>query len=65
MKPGREIENGLKQLEPVDRQVHPAWRSLIRFCDEMRHGEIECLKIQDGIPVIAEVTRKKIRFQHQ
>ena len=43
--------------------LHPAWRALVRHCADLRHGEIERLKIQDGLPVLAEVTRKKIRFQ--
>jgi hypothetical protein len=42
--------------------LHPAWRALVRYCADLRHGEIERLKIQDGFPVLAEVTRKKIRF---
>jgi hypothetical protein len=29
---------------------------------EMGHGEIENLKIQDGLPVLAEVTRRKVKF---
>jgi len=29
----------------------------------MRHGEIERLSIQDGVPVLAEVTKKKVRFR--
>ena len=36
----------------------------VRFCQELRHGEIERLKIQDGLPVLAEVTKKKIKFGH-
>jgi len=42
--------------------VHPAWLRLIRYCAEVGHGEIEKLKIQDGLPMTAEVTTKKIRF---
>lgn len=42
--------------------IHPAWRALFRYCAELKHGEIERLKIQDGIPVLAEVTKKKIKF---
>jgi len=42
--------------------LHPAWRALVRYCAELRHGEIERLKIQDGLPVLAEVTKKKIKF---
>ena len=43
-------------------ELHPAWRAFIRFCRELRHGEIERLSIQDGLPVLAEVTTKKVKF---
>ena len=42
--------------------VHPAWLRLIRYCAELGHGEIEKLKIQDGLPIVAEVTTKKVKF---
>ena len=42
--------------------IHPAWSAFVRHCQELRHGEIECLKIQDGLPVLAEVTTKKVKF---
>ncbi len=42
--------------------IHPAWLRLIRFCGELGHGEIEKLKIQDGLPMAAEVTTKKVKF---
>ena len=42
--------------------VHPSWLRLIRYCAEMGHGEIEKLKIQDGLPIIAEVTTRKVKF---
>ena len=42
--------------------LHPAWRAFIRYCSEMRHGEIERLCIQDGVPVLAESTTKKVKF---
>jgi hypothetical protein len=42
--------------------VHPAWQRLMRYCRELGHGEIEKLKIQDGVPMIAEVTTRKIKF---
>ena len=45
-----------------DTDLHPAWRAFLRFCAELRYGEIEGLKIQDGLPVLAEVTRKKVKF---
>jgi len=44
------------------RPLHPAWFSFIRHCHELRHGEIERLVIQDGLPVLAEVTRRKVKF---
>ena len=43
-------------------ELHPAWQALIRFCRELKHGEIERINIQDGLPVSAEVIRKKIRW---
>ena len=42
--------------------VHPAWLRLMRYCAELGHGEIEKLKIQDGLPMGAEVTKKRIKF---
>ncbi|MGI9166060.1 MAG: hypothetical protein ACR2G5_06705 [Pyrinomonadaceae bacterium] len=44
-----------------DKALHPAWREFVRYCAELKHGEIELLKIQDGLPVLAEVTRKKVK----
>jgi len=42
--------------------LHSVWLQFIRYCTELGHGEIEKLKIQDGLPVIAETAIKKIRF---
>jgi hypothetical protein len=42
--------------------LHPVWRAFIRYCTQMRHGEIERLCIQDGLPVLAESTTKKVKF---
>ena len=63
-------ENGFKKsalsipspLRPAERLLHPAWRAFIDYCAELQHGEIEILKIQDGLPVLAEVTKKKVKF---
>ena len=46
-------------------ELHPAWREFLRFCRELQFGEIEKLRIQDGLPVLAEVTRQKIKFTPQ
>src|SRR5262245_15243010 len=43
-------------------EVRAAWREFIRFCGQMRHGEIERLSIQDAVPVLAEITKKKVKF---
>ena len=43
-------------------ELPPAWREFIRFCGDLRHGEIERLSIQDGLPVLAEITKKKVKF---
>ena len=42
--------------------LHPAWRAFIQYCGQLRHGEIERLCIQDGLPVLAETTTKKVKF---
>jgi hypothetical protein len=42
--------------------LHPVWRAFIRYCAQMRHGEIERLCIQDGLPVLAESTTRKVKF---
>ena len=47
---------------PVSAGVHPAWLRLMRYCADLGHGEIEKLKIQDGVPVIADVIREKVKF---
>ena len=39
-----------------------AWVEFIRYCRDLRYGEIERLIIQDGVPVLAEVISKKIKF---
>ncbi|MFQ6069884.1 MAG: hypothetical protein ACE5LC_05080 [Candidatus Aminicenantales bacterium] len=43
-------------------RVHPLWYSFIRYCEELKFGEIERLKIQDGLPLLAEEVKKKIKF---
>ncbi len=47
---------------PQDAALHPAWRAFLRFCGDLKHGEIERLRIQDGLPVLAEVVKKKVKF---
>lgn len=52
--------NGNVERKPA--ALHPAWLAFLRFCAELKHGEIERLSIQDGLPVLAEMTKKKIKF---
>lgn len=52
------IEHGGKLVHGVPEP----WARLIRFCQELGHGEIEKLKIQDGMPIIADVVREKVKF---
>ncbi len=42
--------------------LHPAWVAFIRHCQELDYGEIGQLKIQGGLPVMAEETVKKTKF---
>jgi len=42
--------------------LHPAWVAFIRHCQELGYGEISQLKVQDGIPVMAEEITRKIKF---
>ena len=63
------MSEGIRQPIPLaapalDREhaLPPAWREFIRYCRDLRHGEIERLSIQDGVPVLAEVTKRKVKF---
>jgi hypothetical protein len=47
----------------ADNGIHPAWLALIRYCRELGHGELERLCIQDGVPVLAEHVRQKVKFK--
>ena len=57
----------MKAAKPNDKivgenRLHPAWRAFIQYCFRLQHGEIQVLKIQDGVPVLAELTKKKVKF---
>jgi len=43
-------------------KVHPAWLALMRHCREIGFGEIERIKIQDGVPVMIETTIKRTKL---
>ncbi len=54
------VVNGNSERKSVS--LHPAWAAFLRFCGELKYGEIERLSIQNGLPVLAEMTKKKIKF---
>ena len=64
MKNGAHFDQRKTAESPVkhDGLLHPAWRAFIQYCGQLQHGEIGVLKIQDGLPVLAEVTTKKVKF---
>ena len=43
-------------------RVHPAWAKVIELCREIGYGELERVKIQDGLPVIVEVATRRIKL---
>ena len=53
-------KNGERDKDGV--RLHPSWRAFIDYCRDLRHGEIERLSIQDGMPVLAEITKRKVKF---
>ena len=53
---------GEQQLKVAFRSLHPAWINLIVHCREIGYGEIERLKIQDGVPVLIEKTIQRIKL---
>jgi hypothetical protein len=46
-------------------RIHHIWFSFIKYCEELKHGEIDKLKIQDGLPMLAEEVKKKVKFTEQ
>lgn len=64
------MEEGLRRLNETligERyfRIHPSWHAFIKYCRELRFGEIERLKIQDGLPVLAEEVKRKVKFMGQ
>ena len=43
-------------------RIHHVWYSFIKYCETLKYGEIEKLKIQDGLPMLAEEVKKKVKF---
>jgi hypothetical protein len=55
-------DNPWRAAETQPTPLHPAWVALIRHCREMGFGEIERLKIQDGVPVMAEKSIQRLKL---
>lgn len=51
-----------EQVQKKVIEVHPVWYSFIKYCEAIKNGEIEKLKIKDGLPLLAEEVKKKIKF---
>jgi hypothetical protein len=52
-----------RKADPLETAtLHAAWLTFIRFCEDLGYGEIERLSIQNGLPVLAETTKKKVKF---
>jgi hypothetical protein len=62
MDPLRDTDSAMQNKPRYLDGLPPAWRAFIRFCAQLQHGEIERLSIQDGLPVLAETTKKKVKF---
>lgn len=59
---GAAIAGSSTDAQAGNRAIHPSWLALIELCRDLGHGEIERLSIQDGLPVLAETVKKKVRF---
>lgn len=44
--------------KPLDEK----WLAFIALCVKLSHGEFVNLKIQDGVPVCAEIVKEKVKF---
>lgn len=53
-------DSGFSQCRLI--RIHPVWYSFIKFCEVLGYGEIDKLKIEDGLPMLAEEVKKKIKF---
>ena len=56
------LNNSLDTLEKKGLTLNRGWERFIAFCQTLGHGEIEKLKVQDGVPMMAETVTKKVKF---
>ena len=58
-----ELKNSQEKLLNMNYiRVHHSWYTFIKYCESMGYGEIEKLRIQDGLPLLAEEVKKKVKF---
>jgi hypothetical protein len=53
---------GRNSKKYISLHLHKNWCDFIHYCEKIGYGEIQNLRIQDGVPKIAEVVKKKINF---
>ena len=63
------MHQGTKKMEygrgkTIMINLHPNWHEFIRQCEKLGYGEIYRIKVQDGLPMAAEIIRKRIRFSN-
>lgn len=56
----KSFDGGLKETKTL--RIHPMWFSFIKYCETLRYGEIQKLRIENGLPTGAEEVKKKIKF---
>ena len=59
---GAAVARSSTDVRAGHRVIHPSWLALIELCRELGYGEIERVSIQDGLPVMAETVKTKVRF---
>lgn len=47
-------------MSDTKQDIHPAFLKFIEICQQINFGQIECLQIQNGIPVFLETTEGTI-----
>jgi len=48
--------------KPAPEHDRETWRRFIDFCRRLGHGTLERVEIHDGLPVLAERCREKVKF---
>ncbi len=56
------MENRTSPANWTTMTLHPAEARLIQYIRTLGFGRIERLEVQDGLPVIAEEVKERVRF---